>query len=713
MGLGMRRCPRIALFCLSLAACASETEDGGVLDATPDAGTPDSGAADRGTLDQGLPDSGPTDSGFDAGEADATPMDLGPTDTGVPDQRPEDCDPLQPEVCTYPWPSNLYLAADPNRVTGYTLRFGATSLPANRAGVRVDPAPYNRMDGYGLGTPIMVLFPNLDASNLPDETRIQDSIADDAPIWILEQSKGWVRVPYFAELDLSEPDPAKRTLFIRPAQILSPATRYVVVIRGLKDTSGARYSKSPAFAALLAGGATDPLLQPRQARFDAVGEAIDNVGVDRAEVQLAWDFNTASTEALTSRLLTMRDGALAAVGPTGPAITITTTEEFVPSDDGSGRPVDPQMRYRIEGTITVPSYLTTKTIAFVNHTVLNLDADGVPQRGADRQVHFWMIVPHSTASATVSHGLIQYGHGLLGSGSQTMGGHNRQIAQTHHYLIFGCDLAGFSEAEELPVGIAVNDMTAFEWIGDTIHQGLVDYLVLGRAMQGGLANHPFITGLGINLDPSRFYYSGISQGGIFGGTYMAISTDVTRGHLGVPGMNYNLLLHRSVDFTPFFDMMRVSYPAVIDQNINLALAQLLWDGTDPVSYYRHIQVDPLPGTPAHTVLAAPAKGDYQVAVLAMEQVARSGVGFPLLERYDDERTVFGASEVPYPHSGSGIVLYDFGNPWPSPGNHPPMDNVGDPHGLPRRLRAHNRQMDHFFATGEIIDVCGGDGCHPD
>ena len=52
-------------------------------------------------------------------------------------------------------------------------------------------------------------------------------------------------------------------------------------------------------------------------------------------------------------------------------------------------------------------------------------------------------------------------------------------------------------------------------------------------------------------------------------------------------------------------------------------------------------------------------------------------------------------------------------PWPATGNVPPTDPPGDPHGLPRRLDAHNRQMDHFFRTGEIIDVCGGDGCHPD
>jgi hypothetical protein len=42
-----------------------------------------------------------------------------------------------------------------------------------------------------------------------------------------------------------------------------------------------------------------------------------------------------------------------------------------------------------------------------------------------------------------------------------------------------------------------------------------------------------------------------------------------------------------------------------------------------------------------------------------------------------------------------------------------VDDVGDPHGKPRGVAAHNDQMFHFFETGEIIDTCGGDGCTPD
>lgn len=695
------RCVVLIAAALFAASCSDPEKpaDAGT-NSNPDATTaPDAGA------DAGLEADAEVDAGIEA-DAGTPPPDAGMPDSGTdPNDRP-DCDPLQPEICTLPWPSSLYLEPDAERATGYTLRFAPNALPANRVGTAVDPAPFAQLDGYGLGTPIMMYFRDLDASMLPDENNIGGSLAAEAEILVYEDAgKGLRRIPYFAELDAHESDPAKKILFVRPAIILPPGERFIVAVRGLRNRAGELYSASAAFDALRAGNASDPRLQPRQKRFDRLLLDLSSGGIDTASLQLAWDFNTASEDALHRRLLAMRDDALAFVGQDGPELTVTSSAVFSTADD-------PEMRVRIEGTVRVPAYTKPKSFGIFTHTVLDLDADGLPRRSGSKDVHFWMVVPQSITT-TASHGLIQYGHGLLGSGSQTLGGHNKTIANRYNYIFFGCDLAGFSEQDELAVGVAVNNMSAFEWVGDTIHQGLIDYLLVGRAVQRHVAEIPALQGA--NIDPSRFYYSGISQGGIFGGTYMAISTDVTRGHLGVPGMNYNLLLYRSVDFTPFFDMLRVSYPDSADQAVLLGLAQLMWDGTDPVSYYRNISGSPLPNTPQHEVLAAPAKGDYQVAVLSMEIVARTlGTIMPILNPYDFERTPFELIPAEYPRVGSGIVLYDFGNPWPAAGNAPPLeDQLGDPHGRPRRLPAHNRQMDHFFRTGEIIDVCGGDGCRPD
>src|SRR5690554_4937006 len=113
--------------------------------------------------DTEAPDTDLPDTSEDAGpDADAGPLPTG---------RTSECDALMPSYCTLPWPSNLYLKEDASRPTGYTLDFGAESLPESRDG-HVDPAPYERLDGYGLGTPIIALFPDIDTSEMASESSI-------------------------------------------------------------------------------------------------------------------------------------------------------------------------------------------------------------------------------------------------------------------------------------------------------------------------------------------------------------------------------------------------------------------------------------------------------------------------------------------------------------------------------------------------------------
>ena len=97
--------------------------------------------------------------------------------------------------------------------------------------------------------------------------------------------------------------------------------------------------------------------------------------------------------------------------------------------------------------------------------------------------------------------------------------------------------------------------------------------------------------------------------------------------------------------------------------------------------------------------------------MTLEIAARSDVGLRVMANYDADRQVELVEPQPYPYSGSGIVLWHFGNAWPMPGNRPPPeDESGDPHEAPRHFDPHNDQMVHFFRTGEIMDVCHGLPC---
>lgn len=644
---------------------------------------------------------------------------LEPLPGGKPQETPlvipddPDCDPLVPDVCGMPFPSSKWLATDASTTTGYRLTFGPTTLPANVDGVHMDPAPYARLDGFGVGSPAVVFFPDLDGANLPDETKIAESLGADSPVAMFAVKGGaLVRIPCFAELDDAAAEtPEQRSLLIRPAVLLEEGTRYVVALRDLKTTKGAAVKPSDAFIALRDKRAAGTPVEDRVDRFEEIFTMLGEAGIARADLQLAWDWVTASTDTLHGPMLHMRDEAFEALGSASPAITVDAIQTFTPEENAD-------IAYEVSGTIDVPDYTTPTKIGAKDAWILNWDGDGphaLPQKSGVYKAPFLARVPRSAIAATpgagVPHGVMIHGHGLNGSRDQIRSEVFDHLANTEHVVVVGCDMIGMSHDDVGGILEILGDLGHFPILGDRLHQGVLDHAFLVRAMKLGFDDVPEIAATGVVIDPNELYYNGISQGGIFGATHVAMSLDIVRGHLGVPGNNYSTLLQRSNDFSPFFVVVGIEYPDHRDQEIALSAIQCLWDRTDPVSHYRHISADPFPGTPAHAVLLAQAKGDYQVSPLTNEVVTRSDVGVALMSSYG--RDVPLVTPTPYPHVGSGLVSYDFGNPWPTPGNHVPSDDVGDPHGKPRKEANHNAQMFHFYRTGEIIDVCGGDACTPD
>ena len=61
----------------------------------------------------------------------------------------------------------------------------------------------------------------------------------------------------------------------------------------------------------------------------------------------------------------------------------------------------------------------------------------------------------------------------------------------------------------------------------------IEWVLLARAMRAQLAGLAELAMYNITTNPDELFYSGISQGGIFGGTLVAVSPDIDRGHLGV------------------------------------------------------------------------------------------------------------------------------------------------------------------------------------
>lgn len=645
--------------------------------------------------------------GCSDGEAKAPRCD-GAANLPAVDPTP-DCDPLMPANCALPWPSSRFMVADASRETGWKLAFGKTTLPANHAGIHAYSESWATMDGFGVGTPIIALFPGVDPTNLPAENDPARSLEATSPTLLLKVgSDGKLsQVAHFAEIDSGGSKVSNRSLIIRPLVILEEGTRYIVALRGLVDADGAAFAPSAAFAALRDCGTKGSYLEARQAHFDDVFDLLAGAGVERADLQLAWDFTTASSEAMHGRLLHARDKALEIVGEKGPELTITSVQEYVASDDGSGKPIDADIALAIKGTFKVPRFVKAVDVDGQTGWMLNLGADGMPAQDGWTEPEFWVRVPHSALSGK-AHGIVQYGHGLLGKGSQVGGSHNSKMANKYDLIFFACNWTGMAAPQEPAIRQMVFEFSHFPIIPEHLHQGMVESLLLGRAMRERFDQLTEVKANKVVVDKKRVFYSGISQGGIYGAVYMALSTDVTRGHLGVPGQNYSTLLQRSVDFLPFYLLLTAAYSDPVDRAILLGAGQVLWDQVDPVSFYRHMKTQPFANTPAHEVLLASALGDWQVALLTNEITARSGVGVGLMKNYG--KAVWGVQEHDYPHTGSALVNYQFGNPWPPPGTKPPSDNIGDPHGWVRKLDVHSEQMVHFFDTGEVKDVCGGKIC---
>jgi hypothetical protein len=303
---------------------------------------------------------------------------------------------------------------------------------------------------------------------------------------------------------------------------------------------------------------------------------------------------------------------------------------------------------------------------------------------------------------------------------------------------------------DVPTAIALeSDLSNFPMLVDRVQQGMLNFIYLGRLLvnpAGFNSKAAFQTPAGRGVvDTTRLFYDGNSQGGIIGGALIAVEPDLNRGVLGVPGMNYSTLLQRSTDFgtgqppnpdptdpgsllPEYAYFLYQAYPNQLERQLILSLMQQLWDRGEANGYARHMTTDPLPNTPAHTVLMHMGLGDHQVSQYAAEVEARTigaRVRTPWADpgRDTDVDPIFGLPTINnFPYFGSAAVLWDIG-PLRTEGGQqrgtppPPRTNTApsqgeDPHEYPRNEASGRTQKSEFMkVTGRLIDVCGTHPCY--
>jgi hypothetical protein len=646
-------------------------------------------------------------------------------------------------LCLLPFPDDYYTVTDSSTDTGRRVNLSAAGMPTNALGTPIDPTPYNAADAFSPGSTILLKVPGIDtaadvsATGAPPINHIGRYRKGNSPIVVIDASSG-KRWPIWAEIDSTATDPAKALLEIHPAVNFASGHRYIVALRDLRNASGQRLEAPAAFRYYRDKvPSKQPQINARRGAYEAIFQRLQRSGIQRKGLYLAWDFTVASDRNNSGRELAIRDDAFAQLGDTdladgvpqgvSPSFQVTSVE---------ANPNPGQIARRVKGSFEVPCYLFPSCAP---GGTFQLDAGGAPIENGTWTANFDCIVPDSVVSGPPGQGRPSlYGHGLFGSASEVGSSPQRSLSQEHGIVHCATDEIGMSQSDLPVVAGALQDLSRFPAIPDRLQQGLLDELYLGRAMisPGGFTTDPAFhqdgtLASGPVLDTSRLFYNGNSQGGIMGGALTAVSPDFTRASLGVPAMNYSVLLPRSVDFDQFAAILYPSYPNESARPLVLGLMQMLWDRGEPNGYASRMTDNPLPNTPPHQVLMNVAFGDHQVTVYQADVEARTigaAAHRPVLYdgRWPDTDVLWNVPSIRrYPYTGSAIYYWDAGplredpaNPGAQIGTEPPPyenlpNRVGeDPHGAPRAAAAEQQLVSDFF-DGAILssDDCGGGPCY--
>ncbi|MGA9277166.1 hypothetical protein [Ilumatobacter sp.] len=704
----MKRIALATAVMLVVAACSGGSDQTSTTEDTTSATAP--AATESPETDP--PNSEPSDTQPDQ-PADTSPPDTEPTDDSdgfagtieLDVENPERCE-VVGESCLLPFPSDALTVTDDTSETGVRVSLSPDSMPSNADGVPIDVTRQNRNDGFSPGSAALVLMPGVDpeASGLPPITDIARSLDADSASVIVDATTGetW---PHWAELDSNATDPERQGLFLRPAVNYTEGHRIVVGLRNLVDSAGAPIEPTDAFVAYRDRLETDvPEVEARRESMEQVFADLEAAGVERDELVMAWDFTVVSTDNLTGPLVHMRDDAFEQLGDAAPNFAVTSASEDV--EDVPGRII-------VEGTYDVPLYLEADGAP---GTGLNLTDDSdLPSANGTFTAGFRCQITPATSGAEPGAGMI-YGHGLLGTDSQVTSAGPTLVAQNHNFVVCGTALIGMSEEDTGNAAASLVDPSNFSTLVDRLLQGHLNTLFLGRLMKHpeGLVSDPaFQSDAGEPLiDTAELSYYGISQGGIMGPVSTAVSTDWDRGVFGVPGVNYSTLLNRSVDFDTFQQILDPAFPDKLDQAIVLLTIQMLWDRGEGNGYANHFR-EPLPGLNQKYGLIQGALGDFQVANVAMDVMARSmGASVGAADvRSTDVEPFWGIDRIEtYPFDGSATFMFDSGTPLPPITNTPPREGT-DPHEDVRRAPSAYDQVAAFLGSdGAVIDTCDGDTC---
>jgi hypothetical protein len=242
---------------------------------------------------------------------------------------------------------------------------------------------------------------------------------------------------------------------------------------------------------------------------------------------------------------------------------------------------------------------------------------------------------------------------------------------------------------------------------------MLNQLYLARLMihpQGFVSDAAFQDSSGgAVIDTSAVFYDGNSQGGIFGGTVVAISQDITRGVLGVPGMNYSLLLTRSTDFAIYAGCCIPRIPTSFtgrsgwrsSRCCGIARTERLRPPHDDRSTSQHAATQ---GAPAPGV-RRPSSGEHRHRGRGTDDRRLDPSACHRPRPQSDVVPYYGIPAIPTdPFDGSALIVWDSGAATPPITNTAPSTGE-DPHSDPRNSPVARQQKSDFLRSDAAWSMC--------
>lgn len=291
-----------------------------------------------------------------------------------------------------------------------------------------------------------------------------------------------------------------------------------------------------------------------------------------------------------------------------------------------------------------------------------------------------------------------------------------RMAHDNGYLLMAMDWRGMS-LFDFPVVVKtlIGNPTHFQSIRDNLIQGYAEKLALQHFARHGMLEWLSIDGKKLptvdDKQPASVFY-GISQGGILGGGYLALSGKtalIDRGILGSPGTPFASILTRSLQFIEYDVLLLLNLYNNREIRLLLSLIQMAWDSVETagLSAPPDNTEEPLPQT-----LLQAGLGDVIVSTLSTEAMARAMNSSTLP---NNPRAIFGVPiENPAETTSTGPkvtlteIQYEFEYSGLPKDNALPLDNRV--HFCVRWDSALREQVVEFVNTGRIIDPCVADQC---